>query len=237
MKKLKLVALFAALILGLATYQFLKEISKPVEIPRTKVIVAATDIKENTVIDSSMLAYKEIATESLLPGFIQDPSTAYGKVMQSDIYAGEMITQQRLIALGENSNKTLEYIIEPGMRAFTISAPASLSNNNMIKPGNHVDLILSYPKEKQNPKTGEIEEIQESTIDMQNLKIIAVDKVFERDGLDSYNTFTLQVTPEDAVRLNLIEANIAYRFILRSALDEEIIADVTMNIDDIIDRY
>ena len=38
MKKLKLVALFAALVLGLATYQFLKEISKPVEIPHTKII-------------------------------------------------------------------------------------------------------------------------------------------------------------------------------------------------------
>ena len=225
------------MVLGLASYQFLKEISKPVEIPRAKVLVAAVDIKENTILTSEMLLQKDIAIESLIQGCVQDPATVLGKVVTSDIYAGEMITHQRLIAVGENTNTTLEYMIEPGMRAFTISAPASLSNNNMIKPGNHVDIILTYLKPGKNPKTGEQIDVETSTIDMQNLKIIAVDKVFSKDGLDSYSTFTMQVTPEDALRLNLIESNVSYRFILRSALDDEIIEDVTMNIDDIIDRF
>lgn len=221
MKKIKLIALLAAIVLCLATYQFLKEIGKPAEVPRTEVVVAAIDIAENTQITADMIAVKPIATESLLPGYLMDKESVIGKVMKADMFAGEMITSNRIAPLGEavDASSTLAYVIEPGMRAITMGINAYSANAYMIKPGNRVDLILGYEKPKPGTKD---ETIPTAAMDIQNILILAVDNSMSRNGLESFSSVTFQVTPEEAVRLSLIEATSNIHMVLRSSLDEEI---------------
>lgn len=221
MKKIKLIALLAAIVLCLATYQFLKEIGKPAEVPRTEVVVAAVDIVENTQITADMIAVKPIATEALLPGYLMNKESVIGKVMKADMFAGEMITSNRIAPLGEavDASSTLAYVIEPGMRAFTTNITFNSANAYMVKPGNRVDLILQYNKKKPGPRE---EYVITAVMDMQNLLILAVDNSMNRGGLDSYASVTFQVTPEEAVRLSLVETTTYVRMVLRSSLDEEI---------------
>ena len=61
MKKLKLIALLAAVVVGVGLYQFLQEIKKPQETPHTTVVVAAVDIPENTQITEEMVTLKSIS--------------------------------------------------------------------------------------------------------------------------------------------------------------------------------
>ena len=62
MKKIKLIALAAAVIVALCVYLFLKEAGKPQEVPHTEVVVAAADIPENTKITAEMVALQSVAT-------------------------------------------------------------------------------------------------------------------------------------------------------------------------------
>ena len=66
MKKLKLAALFAAVLVGLGLYRFLQELKTPQEAPHTTVVVAAVDIPENTQITADMVTQRSISDDSLL---------------------------------------------------------------------------------------------------------------------------------------------------------------------------
>ena len=70
MKKLKLAALLAAVIVGLGLYRFLQELKTPQEVPHTTVVVAAVDIPENTQITEEMVTLRSISNDSLLTNYI-----------------------------------------------------------------------------------------------------------------------------------------------------------------------
>ena len=115
MKKLKLVALLAAVIVGLGLYQFLQEIGKPQEAPHTTVVVAAVDIPENTQITEEMVTLRSISDDSLLDDYMLEIDSVVGMVLTSDVYAGEQIVRDRLIRVGETDpdRNTLAYALKP----------------------------------------------------------------------------------------------------------------------------
>jgi len=251
MKKIKLIALIAALIAGLGIYEFLKEIGKPIETPRTQVVVAAVDIRENTMITADMIMTAAVATEALLPNHICDTEEVIGKVLSSDVYAGEQIVTNRLVRVGAESeeNKTLAYKVDDGMRAITINVGAASGVANMVKPGNRVDLVMNYSYEEEvendgeaasaNAETGseevktdkETKNVVESRMLVQNVKVLAVGAELSKDGLEEYTTVTLQTTPEEAVTLSFAEYTANLRLILRSNLDQEVQEELVVNLD------
>ena len=233
MKKIKLIALFAALIAALAVYQYLKELAKPVETPRTAVVVAAVDIPENTLVTPEMVALRPVATEALLPGCLYETESVVGMVLSSDVYAGEQIVTNRLVRVGEAEakNTTLAYVVKSGMRAVTLSVNQITGVANMIKPGNRVDLVMTYTEEKPASSGEEPEQVPAARLLLQNLEVLAVGSILSRDGSTEYATLTLEVTPEEAVEIGLAEANAGLRFILRSSLDSEITEEIVVELD------
>lgn len=242
MKKIKVIALIAALVVAIGVYQFLKEIGKPQETPRTEVVVAAMDIPENTQITSDMVVMQQVATEALLPGHITDMDSVIGMVMSSDVYAGEQIVYNRLVQVGAavDQSKTLAYKVDEGMRAVTISVGSASGLSYMLKPGNHVDLIMHYsyeeeeePEEKAKAAAEDGEEEPEETAEpktktvlasrilLQDVQVLAVGSEMSKDGTLEYTTVTLQLTPEEALELSHAEWIGSIGVILRSALDTE----------------
>ena len=251
MKKIKLIALIAAVIAALGLYQFLREIGKPAETPRTEVVVAAVDIPENTLITPDMVMLMQVATEALLPGHICELDSAVGMVLSSDVYAGEQILSNRLVRVGAevDESSTLAYKVDDGMRAVTISVGATSGLSNMIKPGNRVDLVMNYSYEREvedddaegepAPEEQETEEeskpetetVSASRLLLQNLKVLAVGATLSKDGAAEYTTVTLQTTPEDAITLSFAEYTANLRLVLRSALDNEILEEIEVDLD------
>lgn len=240
MKKLKLIALCAAVLAGLGIYYVLREAAKPTEVPRTSIVVAAVDIPENTLITEEMLTLTPVATEAVLNGALRDVRSAVGMVMASDVYAGEQLTSYRLVRVGENdaSHSTLAYKVEPGMRAVTISVNQISSSAFLLRPGNRVDVVLSFSHEEEEKKPdGSIEtkEITQTELLLENLEILAVGSVLSRDGSTEYGTVTLQTDPEDAVLLTHAEFNGSLRLLLRSALDQDETGPVVVGIEDLLE--
>ena len=162
MKKIKLIALLAALVTGLCVYQLIQEINKPQEIPKTAVLTAAQDIREDTVITEEMLAIQYIPTEAVQPGCCTDPDEAVGKLVSSDMYAGEQMIRKRLVSLGEmtDDRDTLAYAVREGMRAVTIEVDQVTGIAGGLVPGNHVDVIMNYTYETYEDETKKIEDIR-----------------------------------------------------------------------------
>ena len=88
MKKMKVIALVAALVLGFCVYKYMGELNKPHEEPRVNVVVCAVDIPENTTITAEMVKVVAVLEESVLPNAMRDVDSVVGMVMNSDMYAG-----------------------------------------------------------------------------------------------------------------------------------------------------
>ena len=230
MKKLKLAALFAAVLFALGLYQFLQELKKPQQIPHTMAVAAAVDIPENTRITKEMVTLRSISNDSLPDHYMLDPESVIGMVVTGDIYVGELITGNRLIAVGETDSdrKTLAYTVTPGMRAVTIFTDQDTGLVNLLKPGNRVDVVASYTREEISPPSAEdtqSERVQVPTTQLlvQNVTLLAVGNSMDKNGATEYTTVTLEVTPQDAVNISAASWWGNLRLILRSPLDDELI--------------
>lgn len=236
MKKLKLIALLAAVLVGLGLYRFLQELQKPQEVPHTSVVVAAVDIPENTQITEEMLTLRSISDDSLLADYITDPESVIGMVLTGDLFAGEPVTRARLVRLGETASdrNTLAYMVQPGMRAMTIFVDQDTGLVNFLKPGNRVDLLTNYSHEETRVVLNEetkLEWIQIPTSQLlaQNITILAVGTAMGKDGATEYTSVTLEVTVQDALNINAAAWWGNIRLLLRSPLDNEIIEIETVN--------
>lgn len=250
MKKMKVIALVAALVLAFCVYAYLGELNEPHEEPRTNVVVCLVDIPENTTITADMVELRSVLAESVLPNAVTDVNSVVGMVMNSDMFAGEQVLANRLVRLGDSdtTSDSLAYIVEPGMRAVTIAVNQTSGLASMLRPGNVVDIIMYYELPEETEPTeapAEGEEETEPTEEteppmvphagylMQNIKILAVDQTLRRGAADpdGYATVTLMVTPEQALEVSFIEQYHSMRLILRSNLDEEevIIEDIVLD--------
>ena len=240
MKKIKLIALFAAVVVGLGLYQFLKEIGKPEEIPRTDVVVAVSDIPSNTLITENMIMLKPIATEAVLSGCINHTEEAVGMISSVDIYDGEQLINNRLIGIGDNtsSNNTLAYMVDPGMRAVSVSVNAVSGIENLLRPGNRVDVLVNVKyKNNDESELKEKEEIIVSKTIMENIEVLAVGSVMTYEGATEYVTITLHVTPQQALLINYAGAGeevTGLRLLLRSPLDNEPMENTEVYLKDIL---
>ena len=230
MKKLKLAALLAAVIVGIGLYQFLQEIKKPQEAPHTTVVVAAVDIPENTQITKEMVTLKSISNDSLLEQYMLDMDSVVGMVMTSDVYAGEQIIRNRLVGVGEedSATKMLAYAINPDMRAISIFVDQDTGLVNFLKPGNRVDVLANYSREETRPvlnQENQLEWIQVPTSQLlaQNVSILAVGTAMDKNGTEEYTTVTLEVTLQEAMNINAVSWWGELHLLLRSPLDEKTI--------------
>lgn len=234
MKKMKVIALVAALVLGFCVYKYMGELNKPKEEPRVNVVVCAVDIPENTTITAEMVKVVAVLEESVLPNAVTDINSVVGLVMNSDMYAGEQVLASRLVRLGatDAASDSLAYIVEPGMRAVSVGVGLTSGVSNLIRPGNSVDVIMYYNQPGAYGAEGEAA----ASYLMQDIEVLAVDEIISKGSAapEGYVTVTLMVTPEQALDLSFVEQYCSLRLILRSSVDEDVVEVGEIVLDSIV---
>lgn len=227
MKKVKILALVMAIVTAGLLFWYLNTIGNKVDdVETTKVVIAAEDIPENTEITSKMLITADVPVESILAETYDDSSLIVGMAARVDILAGEQIISSRLVEIGTSTGGTLAYSITPGMRAITIAVSEVTGQSSLIRPGDYVDIISEYMVS---------DDIPTETLLLQNILVLATDQALSESGVTEgateYTTITLEVTPEQALKLSISENNGIVRAILRSPLDKEgaVAEDVTIS--------
>ena len=142
-----LLGLISAILIGLylSSLDGGEDTSAPVT--RT-VVVAATDIAPLTQISAEMLTVKAVPLDLILTGAFTTTGAAVGETTQVALVSGEQILQSKLTSPDSAQNffgdeTPLSLIIPEGMRAFTVSTSAVGAAGGLIRPGDHVDLILT----------------------------------------------------------------------------------------------
>jgi pilus assembly protein CpaB len=220
--------LIAALIMAIITTvlfrQYLTELDKKYKKAQNKVnvVVPVKDIAKNQQISKDMLQFKELSADSVHPEAVKKVEDLIGNYALTDLKAGEELFPSRFTNQFEEDTLVTRKIRE-GYRAIAIEVNYVESVANMIKPEDYVDVIFS-------------EKLKDSQIEtkslLENVRVLAVGKrIIEDEPVNKdpktagqkpaevqYNSVTLELKPEDILKIANSDERGNIKFVLRSKI-------------------
>ena len=169
-----------------------KEVA-PVE--TVKVVVAKQNIPVRTRIQENMLQLKELPATAVPEGAIKDFSTIINEPARVSIFAGDVLTQQKLF--GEHNDEGFLGTIPPECRAVSISVNNITGVAGFAKPGDFVDVLLV-----ENDNYSATAEVL-----LQNVQLLSINQSMSAstvDGSEAINNptiATLALRPADTLKL------------------------------------
>lgn len=168
------------------------EVKKDEGVP---MVVAKANIPRNTKILPGHLEVKKVPANKLPEGAVQLPALLVDRVTKEAIEAGEMITEDRVLGVGEKVGLT--HKLEPGYRALPILITGSNMAATFLSAGTHVDIHMTF--EDARPEIGG----HATRTILQNVKVIAKGHPSGRANSRDVNAnfVTVAVTNDQANRL------------------------------------
>jgi pilus assembly protein CpaB len=195
--------LLLAVIMGLITTLLFYQYTKKLDVEKTaasktiEVVVAKEKIAKNETISTKKLELVNMPESAVLPQSYKSMDDVNGKIATSAIEKGEQILPNRVI----RQSKEKIYVsrkIQDGYRAVSIGVDINQSVSNLIEPEDLVDVVFTGAQGSQPPG--------DSTILLEKVKVLAVgQKMVEsdqpKDKAEQYSSVTLELKPQDAVKL------------------------------------
>jgi pilus assembly protein CpaB len=232
----KLVLLIGALVVAAVTAVMAKNMFSGASAPQAsatpiaqqqagpEVLVATRALPVGTIIDAESFRYQPWPQGLVQPAyFIKDqspitPQQLIGRVVRSDITAGQPITGGSLIKPGERG--FLAAALGPGMRAITVGVSATSSVAGFVFPGDRVDMVLT---QEVAGASGPPLKVSETII--RNIRVLATDQRMSAQGEDgkavvqNVSSVTLEATPKIAEKIAVAQTIGQLSLSLRSLAD------------------
>ena len=179
---------------ALVANRWMSERAAAVEASRqrtVRVVAAATDIPFGTLVEDRHLTSVDMLSGTAPRGAYAKTSEVAGKVARADVFAGEILTERRLVQRGEGS--TLAAVVAPNMRAVTVRVDNVVGVAGFLLPGNRVDVVAAR-EENRRPYAETI---------LTDVRVLAVDQQASADKSAPVvvRAVTLEVTPEGALAI------------------------------------
>lgn len=149
-------------------------------VPTTPVVVAAQDIPAGTKLTAEMLTVRSLASTAVLTGAFSEPEELLEAITVVPVIAGEQVISAKVAGdgttvLGENPPVSL--IVPEGQRAVAAPIANVDAVSGLVRPGDHVDVILGIRFRAVNPETGEeLGSDSMTTTILQNVKVLSIEQ-------------------------------------------------------------
>lgn len=184
-----------------------------------RIVVAASDISLGQRVRPEMFKLAEWPADSVPKGAFTDPKQLDGRVLKTNILMGEPVVEARLAPVGTQGG--LSAVITEGKRALTVRVNDVIGVAGFALPGNYVDVIVSMQRDAgPNPNA---REQAISKIVLERILVLAVAQEVNRDETKPkvVNAVTLEVTPEQAEKLDLARSVGTLSLALRNQVDPQ----------------
>jgi pilus assembly protein CpaB len=180
-----------------------------------QIVVAAADVNLGQRLLPDMLKLAEWPADSLPPGALLTPAKLQGRVLKSSALRGEPLTEAKLAPVGTLGG--LSALISEGRRAITVRVNDVVGVAGFALPGNFVDIIVHTQSEA----AGGGRDQAISKIVLERMLVLAVAQEVSRDDTKPrvVNAVTLEVTPEQAEKLDLARSVGTLSLALRNQID------------------
>jgi len=243
MRKIVIFALIAALCAGALLYFYLGnlEAQKEVKVEYDSVVVAAVDIPAFTPITVDMVTLQQVPMGYAHPLAARTKEEVVGLVTESAIIAGEEMLPSKLKEYGE-TDSGLSYVVPEGMRAVTVAVDEVSGVAGFLQRGDYVDVISYTSTSYEMPTADQVQTgttettdpaqnaVSQSTtvIAAQNILVAAIGRSLssstgstEDQSAIGYNSVTLILSPEDAMRVIQGSRSGSLILILRASGDHD----------------
>lgn len=218
------VMIVISLAIGLAAVMLASRwVTQQPSLATSKVVVTAKDVDLGTRLAPDMLSTVEWPRGSIPQGAIQDqdvllkdPQTQEPRVVRTSLLRGEPILESKLAPVGAKGG--LSAVIGEGKRAITVRVNDVVGVAGFALPGNYVDIIVNTEDESVKAE-GMSKTV--SKIVLEHILVLAVAQEAGRDETKPrvVNAVTLEVTPEQAEKLDLARSVGTLSLVLRSQVD------------------
>ena len=214
------IALVSGVLASFGVFQYLKEQEKQNTKPavaNVPIVVAAQDLYLGTTLREDNIQVKQWPEDIVPAGNFQDPNVLVGRVLKTDIFAGEAVLAAKLAP--EGSSGGVSSLISPGMRAMTVAVNTVSGVGGFILPKARVDVLATL-----NPVGISSREKTTTKMILQNVQVLAVDQTFRKndDSPVTVQSVTMLVSPEDAEKLVLAGNEGKLQLTLRNTADPEV---------------
>lgn len=189
-----------------------------------KVVVATIGIDAGAPLQSNMLGWANWPKNAVPQGAFSDLKKPLGRVANTPIYPGEALLEVKLAP--EGSGGGLSATIAPNKRAITLQVNEIVGVAGYIRPGSLVDVMV-------NSREGSIKPI--SKIILERILVLAAAQDDKRDQTKPkvVGTVTLEVTPEQAEKIDLARNIGTLSLVLRNPLDASVVVTAGAHRDDV----
>ncbi|WP_137891378.1 Flp pilus assembly protein CpaB [Ramlibacter sp. 2FC] len=180
----------------------------------TTVVVATRDLDLGQPLQPSMLQEIAWPTGSEPVGAYREAKKLEGRVVRTSIFKGEPVLEPKLAAVGTKGG--LDSIIKEGNRAMTVRVNEVVGVAGFLVPGSYVDLLVNVQENRSGGRSGTI-----SKIVLERILVLAVAQEANRDETKPkvVNAVTLEVTPEQAEKIDLARNIGTLSLVLRNQVD------------------
>ena len=213
------VMLVLSVVIGLgATIVAAGWISQRANVASTKVVVAAADIQLGSRLNPQMLKTVDWPAGSIPAGAITKADALENRVVKTSVLSGELILEAKLAPVGTKGG--LSAVIPEGKRAMTVRVNDVIGVAGFALPGNYVDIVVNTQIESGGGNRGDR---QISKIVLESILVLAVAQEASRDETKPrvVNAVTLELTPEQAEKLDLARSVGTLSLVLRNQIDKD----------------
>ncbi len=200
------------LVAAVAVYFASDWLSKQGDIATAKVVVAKTEVAPGTPVTPEVISLADWPRASVPKGAFSEAAQLKDRVISTGLSAGEPILESKLAPVGSKGG--LSAVITPGKRALTVKVNEIVGVAGFTLPGNFVDIMVNTQDDRGNPI---------SKIVLEKILVLAVAQEAERDPTKPkvVNAVTMELTPEEAEKLDLARSIGSLSLVLRNQLDSE----------------
>lgn len=186
------------------------------QVAASKVVVSKTAIDLGTRLTPQMLKVVDWPKNSVPEGVESDPEKLKDRVLKVSLLSGEPVLESKLAPLGTKGG--LSAVISEGKRAMTVRVNDVIGVAGFALPGNYVDILVSTEDDSAKASQGS-KDI--SKIVLEHILVLAVAQEASRDETlpKVVNAVTLEVSPEQAEKLDVARSVGQLSLVLRNQLD------------------
>ena len=183
-----------------------------------KVVVAAVDIELGARLNPQMLATADWPSGSVPAGAFADPRQLAGRTVKAGLARGEPLLERKLAPVGTQGG--LSAVIAHGKRAMTVRVNDVVGVAGFALPGTYVDVMVNA-----SPDEGGRQRSISKTV-LEQVLVLAVAQEAGRDDTRPkvVSAVTLELTPEDAEKLDLARSVGTLSLVLRNQVDRATVA-------------
>jgi pilus assembly protein CpaB len=190
--------------------------AREVEAPRKFVVVATKSLPMGVRLSAADVRLAPWPADIPVAGTFSDLDTVVNRALLASVVENEPLVQAKLAS--PEAGAGLSPVIPPGMRAMAVKVNEVIGVAGFLDPGTRVDLVVTIRNR---------EESRSRTV-VSNLQVLGAGTRSQQENARDDNTappaaavVTLLVSPEDAERIALAQAEGQIVLVLRNPLDSQ----------------